>query len=95
MTPEPACIVALFRLPWKTEARCGRLSAPRAARMVVEGLPHWNALLYVCVVLEWITIERLTPALVTTAAVVPRSAAESPGIFAICAKLAFLSWRKQ
>jgi hypothetical protein len=43
---------------------------------------------HVCVALEWITIERLTPALVAISAVVPRSAAESPGTFAICAKLA-------
>jgi hypothetical protein len=60
---------------------------------VVEGLiwpfsPALGRTPPVCVALEWITIERLTPALVATAAVVPRSAADSPGTFAICAKLA-------
>src|SRR5258707_11710943 len=44
---------------------------------------------YVC------AARRLTPALVATSAVVPRSAAKPPGTFAMCAKLASLSRRKQ
>jgi sterol desaturase/sphingolipid hydroxylase (fatty acid hydroxylase superfamily) len=61
---------------------------------VVEGLiwpfaPALGRAPPVCIALEWITIERLTPELVATADVVPRSAAESPGASAICAKLAF------
>src|SRR5665811_1226774 len=68
----------------KAKAQFGQLPSPRAARTVVEGLIWPFSLAFgrtpPSVALERMTTGRLTQALVVAVAVVPRSAAESPGI---------------
>jgi hypothetical protein len=84
MTPELAWIFSIFLAPCKAKAQFGQLPPPRAARTVVEGLIWPFSLAFgrtpPSVALERMTTGRLTQALVVAVAVVPRSAAESPGI---------------
>src|SRR5215813_1804740 len=78
MTPKPAWRVAILQRPWKPDGRYGWLPAARAARTMLEG----DAFL-LSIALERVTIERFMLARVVAAAVVPRSAAESPGTFVV------------
>src|SRR5215813_6701605 len=86
MTPKPAWRVAILQRPWKPDGRYGWLPAARAARTMVEGLIWLFSLgdaFLLSIALERVTIERFMLARVVAAAVVPRSAAESPGTFVV------------